>query len=298
MNDRQLRYALTVWREESFSKAAEKLNVSQPSISDQVRRLEAELGFTLFNRTGRGVRATHNGLRFLQRASQVVDGLLDLSDIARTLRGGPPVSFAIGFSSSVARAVVPQAMAALTPLLAQVRIETITAPTRRVLRFVAEERLDAGIAIEANALPANVICERFGSVNIVLLVPPGHRFAGANGPVDLTDIADEPLIAHEPDIGYGQKIRAALADRGLRPNISAVADDAETIKLMVAAGAGISLLPGSCAEAETASGQLVAVPVRPLIEMAMILVRADRPDDGAAQTYHRALREGLLGARA
>ncbi len=270
MNDRQLRYALTVWREESFSKAAEKLNVSQPSISDQVRRLEAELGFTLFNRTGRGVRATHNGLRFLQRASQVVDGLLDLSDIARTLRGGPPISFAIGFSSSVARAVVPQVMAALTPLLAQVRIETITAPTRRVLRFVAEERLDAGIAIEADALPANVICERFGSVNIVLLVPPGHRFAGANGPVDLTDIANEPLIAH----------------------------DAETIKLMVAAGAGISLLPGSCAEAETASGQLVAVPVRPLIEMAMILVRAERPDDGAAQTYHRALREGLLGARA
>mgnify|MGYP003337658953 FL=1 len=55
MNDRQLRYALSVWRERSFSKAAERLNVSQPSVSEQIRGLEQELGFELFRRTGRGV---------------------------------------------------------------------------------------------------------------------------------------------------------------------------------------------------------------------------------------------------
>src|SRR5215510_15110979 len=143
MNDRQLRYALSVWRERSFSKAAEKLNVSQPSVSEQIRGLEQELGFELFRRTGRGVLVTHKGQTFLRRANQVVDELLDLSDAARQLRGGPPVSFALGFSSSLVLAAVPAAMAALAPLLAKVRIETITAPTRRILRFVSEERLDA-----------------------------------------------------------------------------------------------------------------------------------------------------------
>jgi DNA-binding transcriptional LysR family regulator len=299
MNDRQLRYALSVWRENSFSKAAQKLNISQPSISDQISQLESEIGFKLFARTGRGVAATHKGQRFLTEANDVIAGMLDLSDHARQLRGGPPVSFTMGIASSVARAVVPEAMAALAPLTPKVRIETITAPTRRVLRFVAEERLDAGIAIEpaAGDLPAKVIAERFGSVSITLIVPPEHALA-RNNAVDLARLAREPLIGHEPDIGYGQQIRGLLADRGLRPNIVAVADDAETIKLMVRAGVGLALLPRSAAEAEIESGELVALALRPKLELAMALIRADRPASGPAEKYLEALRNHLVGAKA
>lgn len=299
MNDRQLRYALSVWRERSFSKAAQKLNVSQPSVSEQIRELEGELGFALFRRTGRGVEVTHKGQSFLHRADQVVAGLLDLSEAARQLRGGPPVSFAIGFSSSVVQAMVPLAMRALAPLLARVRIETITAPTRRILRFVSEERLDAGIAIESDAkdLPHNVRSERFGSVSIVPVVAAGHRLAGINAPVDLAQLADEPFIIHEPDIGYGQQIRSLLSHRGLRPNISAIADDAETIKLMVRAGVGYAFLPESCVGPDVAAGILAVVPVQHRLELAMTLLRCDRPVSRSVARYFHLLREGLADAR-
>lgn len=300
MNDRQLRYALSVWRERSFSKASEKLNVSQPSVSEQIRGLERELGFELFRRTGRGVLVTHKGQTFLRRADQVVDQMLGLSDAARQLRGGPPVSFAIGFSSSLILAVVPPTMAALSPLLSSVRIETITAPTRRILRFVAEERLDAGITIEASArdLPPNVRPERFGRVVIVLAVPPGHRLARASEPVDLAELADEPLIVHEPDIGYGQQIQSILAGRGLRPNVRAVADDAKTVKLMVQAGVGVALLPRSCVAAEAASDAVAVVQVRPRLELRMTLVRLGRRAPPATERYFQLLREGLANIRA
>ena len=300
MNDRQLRYALSVWREKSFSKAAEKLNISQPSISDQISRLEGEIGFKLFSRSGRGVEATHKGQRFLLEAGQVMAGMLELSDTARELRGGPPVSFVVGCASSVARAVMPEAMAALSPLADRVRIETITAPTRRILRFVGEERLDAGIAIETAPadIPTNVVCEPFGRVSIVLLTPTDHPLARRNSPVDLAEIADEPLIAHEPDIGYGQQIEALFADRGLRPNFRALADNVETIKLMVRAGVGLALLPGSSAETEVAAGELAMVALRPPLELSMTLVRSAKPQPATTERYLTALRKRLVGAKA
>lgn len=295
MNDRQLRYALSVWRAGSFSKAAVALNISQPSISDQIRGLEEEIGFKIFARKGRGVEATHKGQKFLLEANQVVSGLLDLSDTARQLRGGPPISFAIGFSSVIARAVVPEAMAALAPLLTRVRIETITAPTRRILRFVSEERLDAGIAVGAEDMdfPANIICEKFGGIDVVLMVPRGHRLARSNRSVDLGLIAAEPLIAHEADIGYGQQLRNLLAERGLRPNIVALADDAETILLMVTAGAGLALLPETCLPAT--AGNIVAVPLKPKLAVSMLLVRAARAGSADMEKYFQALRRRLIG---
>lgn len=300
MNDRQLRYALSVWRERSISKAAEKLNVAQPSVSEQLRGLERELGFELFRRTGRGVLVTHKGQTFLRRADQVIDQLLDLSDAARSLRGGPPVSFALGCSSSLILGVMPPALAALAPLLSSVRIETITGPTRRILRLVAEERLDAGLTIEVSPrdLPPNVKAERFGRALIVLAVPPGHRLARADGPIDLAELADEPLIVHEPDIGYGQQIQAILGGRGLRPNVRAVSDDATTVKLMVQAGVGLALLPRSCVEAESAAKRLAAVTVRPRLELRMTLARLGRASSGATERYFELLKAGLAGIRA
>jgi DNA-binding transcriptional LysR family regulator len=290
MNDRQLRYALSVWREQSFSRAAEKLNVSQPSISDQVRALEDEIGFQIFNRTGRGVEPTHKGQNFLIEAAEAVERLNDLSETARELRGGAPISIKIGFASALARAIVPQAMTALQPLIGNVRLETITAPTRRILRFVAEERLDAGIAIETDnaALPPHVRIESFGRVKVMLALPPGHRLGRRNSAVDLAEIADEPMIVHEPDVGYGARIRALLAERGLRPPVAAMADDTETINFMVHAGVGPALLPEISLAPETK-----ALPLKPAIELQMILVRHERPASPATARLIDALSKRL-----
>jgi len=275
MNDRQLRYALTVWRERSFSKAAPKLNVSQPAISDQIRLLEEELGFELFRRTGRGVEATYVGRTFLQHAERAVAGMIGLSDTARQLRGeGPRGSFSIGFSSGVASEMVPRVMAALSLALPRVRLEVITATTRRIHRFVLERRLDAGIAIDSDprSIPQELTAEPIGRSEAALAVPVGHPLS-RRAAVSLADLKDEPLIMNEPDIGYGQFLQALLAEDGVLPTIVARVDDVETIKPMVAAGIGLAILPRGALAGEAALKRLRVVALKPRREVPVTLVR-------------------------
>ena len=279
MNDRQLRYALAVWRERSFSKAAHRLNISQPSVSEQVQRLERELGFALFKRTGRGVDVTYKGGAFLHHAEQAMSGLIGLVDTARHLRGGPRGAFAVGFSTSIAPHLVPTVMDALTSVLPTTQIEVVTATTRRVQRLVHEERLDLGLAIEADprSVPPNLVRQRLGVMPLAVCVPPAHALAAAGRPVALVDVADERLIMHELDVGYGQYIRSIFADHGARPNIAAVADAIGTIKLMVRANAGIAILPRAAAANEVALGQLVMLPLEPSCDVPVTIVRRDQP---------------------
>ena len=104
---RQLRYALAVWREGTFVKAAEKVHISQPAISEQVSQLEAAIGFELFRRTGHGVEVTDLGRTFLLEAEEVYLGMLQLSDTANQLRGAQGGMFSIGLSSGVTPFLVP-----------------------------------------------------------------------------------------------------------------------------------------------------------------------------------------------
>ncbi|MFN4282864.1 MAG: LysR family transcriptional regulator [Alphaproteobacteria bacterium] len=297
MNDRQLRYALTVWRERSFSKAAGRLNVSQPAVSDQIRMLEEELGFELFQRTGRGVEVTYVGRTFLQHAEQAMSGILGLSETARQLRGdGPRGSFTIGFSSGVAQDIVPRVMASLAEMLPQVRLEVITATTRRIQRFILERRLDAGIAIQSDprSVPEELISERVGSIEMALIVPWAHPLAKRATAINLADLKDERLIVNEPDIGYGQFVQTVFTDQGLLPNVAARADDVDTIKLMVASGVGLAVLPRGCAANEVALKQMRVLPIRPQHEVPMTLIRHPGALTPAAESCIKRLREALL----
>ena len=87
MEFRQIRYALAVAKDRSFTKAAERLNISQSAVSEQVKLLEAQIGFELFRRTGRGIESTERGRMFLYEAERVATDLLSLTDIARRLSG-------------------------------------------------------------------------------------------------------------------------------------------------------------------------------------------------------------------
>lgn len=298
MNDRQLRYALTVWRERSFSKAAGRLNVSQPAVSDQIRMLEAELGFELFQRTGRGVEVTYVGRTFLQHAEQAMAGILGLSETARQLRGdGPRGSFTIGFSSGVAQDIVPRVMESLADLLPRIRLEVVTATTRRIQRFILERRLDAGIAIQSDprSVPEELVSERVGSIEMALIVPWSHPIGkrGASA-INLADLKDERLIVNEPDIGYGQFVQTVFTDQGLLPNVVARADDVDTIKLMVMSGVGLAVLPRGCAAAEVALKQLRVLPIRPQHEVPITLIRHPGALTPAAEACVKRLRDALL----
>lgn len=275
MNDRQLRYAIAVWRERSFSRAAEKLGVSQPSLSEQVRLLEDELGFSLFDRSSRGVEASINGRTFLQNADDVVMGMSALKDLARELRGSPGSTIRIGICSGIANSMVPQIAQVLKAFSASIRLDLVTTTTRRIHRFVELQRLDIGLFLEGDpkSLPHELKVTRLSETDLVLLAAPGHPIAAAARPVDLAAISEHPLIANETRVGYGRLVMAMFAAQGLSPTIMADCDNLESLKMMVKSGAGLAIAPQISAEREIAAGELFALPLRPRRRVALLLIR-------------------------
>lgn len=173
MEFRQIRYAVAVGRERSFTKAAKRLNISQSAVSEQVRMLEDQLGFALFNRTGRGIELTDRGRSFLYEAERVVGEVLSLSDTAARIRGTAVDQLVVGMGSGISDMIIPGGLSGFSEIFPGVRLEVHTVPTRRIYNLLHQERLDVGIAIEVepDRLPAGLQWERLVEIEMVLIAP-------------------------------------------------------------------------------------------------------------------------------
>ena len=265
MEFRQIRYALAVGRDRSFTRAAARLNVSQSAISEQVKQLEARLGFSLFRRTGRGVEVTDAGRSYLAEAQRVASDLMNLADVARRLKGRDLETITFGMGSGMAPLIVPALFARSELSPRQPRLHIRTAPTRVVFSELFEERLDAAFAVNAEAerIPAGLVSERLGEVEMVLAVPRNHRLTKLREPVDLARVFDEPLIMSELGIGYGQIVSDLFDGLGLRPNLLSVVDNIETQLVIVRSGAGVAFVPAEAAALDAECGTVACVRVTP-----------------------------------
>jgi DNA-binding transcriptional LysR family regulator len=292
---RQLRYALAVAKERSFTRAAARLNVSQSAVSEQVSLLEREIGFSVFRRGSRGVELTERGRSFLYDAERVMGDVLSLSDTARRLRGAPSETLTIGMGSGMAQIFIPRLFGNLSTRLPDVRLEILTAPTKSIFSDLHEERLDAGIAIESDPdrVPVGIIHERLTRADMVLIVHPTHRLARTRRPVDIGTLVSEPIIMSELTVGYGQVVLSLFADLGIRPNILAVADNVETMKVIVQAGTGIAIVPKPSVANEAALGAIKLLSISPSRSVALSLFRRRQPLSRRKEGYLAALRDFL-----
>ena len=295
MEFREIRYALSVAKERSFTKAAARLNVSQSAVSEQVRLLEEEIGFSLFRRTSRGIELTEQGRTFLYEAERVAGDLLSLSDTARRLRGAPSDTLTVGIGSGMAQMFMPRLFGNLKTILPGVRLEILTAPTRTIFDDLHEERLDAGIAIESDPdrVPAGLVFDRLTDAEMALIVHPKHPLARTRQPVDVGKLLAEPIVMSELTVGYGQVILSLFADLGIRPNILAVADNIETMKVIVQSGSGIAIVPRRSADNEAALGVLKVLRIAPARSVALSLFRRRQPLSRRKEGYLAALRDAL-----
>lgn len=294
MNDRQLRYACAVWRERGFSRAAEKLNVSQPSLSDQVRLLEEEIGFELFYRGGRGIEPSVNGRAFLEAAERIVEDLAGLKEFGSELRGKAGTRLRIGVSSGIAQTMIPLIVGGLKHISRKIYPEITTATSRRVQRLVSQHRLDLAILFEnkSSRTEHDLVTEPLTSSEIVLLAPLNHTLGKIEGPLTLSEIASYPLIVSEPRLGYGRHIieRFTLAD--LEPNIVADCDDAESLKYMVHSGAGVGLIPRFALQYEAIDTRFKVFPLDPSVVVGIHMVRRqDALPDRVQQSMEQLLAE-------
>ena len=295
MDFRQLRYALSVSKERSFTGAAKRLNISQSAVSEQVKLLEEEIGFELFHRTSRGIESTDRGRTFLYESEQVMGDLLSLTDTARRLRGALSDTLMIGMGSGMAQIFIPRMFADLKRDLPGVRLEIMTAPTKNIFNELHEERIDAGIAIESNPdrLPAGLIFDRLVDAEMALITHPKHALARSKQPIDIGRLVAEPFIMSELTVGYGQVVFSLFTDLGIRPNILAVVDNIETMKMIVQAEGGIAIVPRACAENEVALGLLKALAIAPARNVSLSLFRRHEPLSRRKETALLKLRELL-----
>jgi DNA-binding transcriptional LysR family regulator len=292
---RQLRYALSVYKERSFTKAAKRLNISQSAVSEQVKLLEEEVGFELFRRTSRGIESTDRGRTFLYESERVIGDLLSLSDTARRLRGALLDTLTIGMGSGMAQIFIPRMFADLKNDLPGIKLEILTAPTKNIFNELHEEKIDAGIAIESDPdrLPSGLVFDRLIDAEMVLITHPKHALARSKQPVDIGRLVAEPIIMSELTVGYGQVVLSLFTDLGIRPNILAVVDNIETIKMIVQSEGGIAIVPRACAENEVTLGLLKALSIAPARNVVFSLFRRREPMSRRKEAALLRLREML-----
>jgi DNA-binding transcriptional LysR family regulator len=296
---RQIRYALSVAKERSFTKAATRLNVSQSAVSEQVKMLEEEIGFPLFQRTPRGIEVTERGRTLLYEAERIVGDLLSLADTAQRLRGAPADTVRIGMGSGMAQIFMPRLFAQLRENLRGIRLEIVTAPTRAIFNDLHEERIDAGIAIESapERVPAGLVFDRLTEAEMVLIAYPEHGLVKSSSPVDIGRLVTEPIVMNELTVGYGPAVLSLFSEIGTRPNILAIADNVETMKVIVQSGKAVAIVPHACVETEVALGLLKAVPTVPECRVGLSLFRRREPLSRRKQSFLIVLRDALKDSK-
>lgn len=291
MELRQIRYVLAVAKEGSFTRAAQRLNVSQSAISEQVKLLEGRLGFPLLMRTGRGAEMTEKGRIFLHEAERIATDIMHLEEIGRNLRSVSADKVNIGMISGLANVLVPR----LFPdghLPRNLQVEIRTAPTRVIFDELFKGRLDVGfaVAMDPDLIPSGLTARTLFDLDLVLISAPDGAVGRGKGPLDVHRIAEEPVIMSELSVGYGLAVMTMFGQLGISPRIQAVVDNIETIKVMVRSGIGHALVPAGAADQEARLGLIT---VRPIAPAHAITIECYRPRVGLSrhkeQLYQRVI---------
>jgi DNA-binding transcriptional LysR family regulator len=295
MDTRQLAAFCAVVERKSFSQAAERLGVTQPAVSLQVRSLEKRVGRKLLDRSGRRVEPTEAGLAFYrgaQRMLQLEEQLVE--DLEAEAGGELAGTLAVGASTGPGSTVVPVLLCEFQRANPGVAVSLAISDTQTVVDRVAERELELGV-VGAARRHRGVVFEPFFRDEVVLAVPPAHRFAGRT--VALDELRREPLIVMQEGAGVRQVIEDELRAAGtrLRDLEPLELGLQESVKAAVTAGYGVTFISRAAIEADLAAGTLATARLRGLDPARQIsLVRsAGRSPTRAAEAFLAFARERL-----
>lgn len=244
MEFRHLRYFVMVAEELHFGRAASRLNIAQPALSQQIRQLESELGFSLFERDKHRVELTSAGRVFLDEARLILIHVQQARAAAERAYLGASGRIVIGFVGSATYHIVPllQEYRALFPL---VHIVLHQMKTIEQLQALHEKRIDVGIIRPTNT-SSEIELERIHKEAFIVALPSNHRLVKKNT-LTIRDLTKEPFILTQfhPGSSYYGSVMQCCYEAGFRPNVVLEAPEILTIVAFVAARMGIALVPES-----------------------------------------------------
>jgi DNA-binding transcriptional LysR family regulator len=276
----QLRYFVAAARQQHFTRAAEEMYVSQPSLSLQIANLEREVGARLFVRQGRSVRLTDAGavlLRYAERILSEEEAARQAVQEVVGLRRGQLILWTL---PTPGQHLLPPCLTAFRRAYPQIEIflrEMV--PARAVAETVAEGRADIGIVhlpYLVSGLEERVLLQE----EMALVVPESHRLA-AGEPVPLAAVAEEDFIWAPEGATEAHPLYAACLTAGFAPHIACMSGSASGMQALVAAGLGIALLPRLAIHPPEGTRVVELVPPCPTRTLVAIW-RADRLSHAAA----------------
>jgi len=277
MELRHLRYFVAAAEEENVSRAALKLHVSQPGVSRQIRDLEQEIGFPLFERSAQALKLTAAGKVFLTGAKSVLQQAEAAVRTARSVAGGVQGEIHAGYAPSLTVQILPPALRAFQQQFPRVRVALHDLSTGEMLEQLRSGKLQVAMTVRVGPKMMRGL-EFFELIRYptCLAVSPKHPLAGAKS-VTLDEVTRQPLIIYDrqdyPE--YYAMIEKIFASVGRKPVIAEEHDGVSGIILAVESGNGAALVP-SCI-ACLVGPRLKLIPFAPVGPEVSVIVAWKKP---------------------
>jgi len=243
---RQLRYFIAIAEEGNFSRAAERLHVSQPPLSTQMKSLEDELGVRLLERSNRGVSLTAAGSVFFTETRALLARLEHAKSEAQRAGRGDTGLLSIGFVSIADYGILPPALRNFRSSFPLVEVQLHELTTDAQIRELRAARLDLGIGLAPVDEP-DIEFECLLREELVLAAPSGHPAVQGVGPADLRALSKASFIVPPRDIAPGlyDLTISHCRTAGFAPKITQHARQMQTVIGLVSCGMGVALVPSS-----------------------------------------------------
>lgn len=275
MDIRQLNYFIAVAEERHFGRAAKRLHMAQPPLSQQIRQLEEQLGVQLLNRTTRRVDLTAAGEELLNRGRHIVNAMETLqADVYQVGQGAAGV-LRVGFSGSSTYGIMPpivrRVKQVLPGLSLALRGEMLTPAMEAGLR---DGTLDAALLRPPVAAP-EIEYRIVAREQLVVALPAFSALAGGR-PVAIHELQDQDFIAYPPESVLYRTTADMCRRGGFRPRITQVIGETSTMLSFVATGSGIAVVPDSVRALQLEGVVYCAIEDAPEVELAIAWRREDR----------------------
>ncbi|WP_395398017.1 LysR family transcriptional regulator [Novosphingobium sp. BL-8A] len=244
MDTAHLKAFLKIAESASISRAAESLGIAQPSLSQQLLRLEDEIGFALFERSARGVTLTEAGHVFRERARQILHATEQAVADARHLRNDARGQVVLAMPPSLARVVGAPLIEELARQAPSLRLRLVEAYSGAVRGWLEAEKIDLGVLYEVHPL-RHLATRTLASEGLVLAGPPG-RFA-ADAKVEIAALAAEPLVLPGAQHGLRQLLEREASRLGLAVTVAHEIDSLDTTIALAERGVALAVIPRSIA---------------------------------------------------
>lgn len=244
MEFRLLQYVIQIAAERNFSRAAEKLHIAQPSLSQQLSKLEKELGVLLFKRSTNSVELTHAGSVFVEKAQRIVDMTeqlrREMEDIAELRKG----RIVVGSLPMTGSHVLPHVLTAFRAAYPEIELALVEETTSQLEQLTAAGGTDVSL-LSLPLVEPSLAYEPIIEEEIYLAVPPEHRLAAHAGaaPVSIAELRDEPFVLLKKGQGFRAIAFGLCEQAGFSPRTAFESSNIETVQSLVAAGMGVAFVP-------------------------------------------------------